>query len=117
VGAIIGYKYPGTLFRLAVQFAFPGYMQILPQMIAGVFWRRATREGAIAGTVVGTIVVVLTTFVWPNALGVTNLIWGIAFNCATLIIVSHLTSAPPERIIKTFYDEVEEQLQQEKQSA
>ena len=115
LGAVIGYKYPGTLFKLAVKFAFPGYMQIMPQMIAGVFWRRANREGAIAGTVVGTVVVALTTFVWPDALGVTNLIWGVSFNCATLIIVSFLTSPPPKTIIKNFYDDVEAQLRSEKQ--
>jgi SSS family solute:Na+ symporter len=104
VSAIIGLKYPGTLFRMAVKFAFPGYVQLLPPLLAGLFWRRATKEGAISGTIIGTIAVLLTTFVWPNLWGLTNLLWGVILNSIVLIIVSLLTPPPPADIVEKYHD-------------
>lgn len=108
ISAIIGYNYPGTLFKMAVKFAFPGYAQLLPPLLAALFWRRATREGAIAGTIVGTVMVVLTTFVWPNLWGITNLLWGICLNIIVMVVVSLLTPPPPKEVIEEFYDRTEE---------
>jgi SSS family solute:Na+ symporter len=104
VSAIIGFKYPGTLFKMAVKFAFPGYVQLLPPLLAGLFWRRATKEGAIAGTIVGTVAVILTTFVWPNLWGLTNLLWGVILNSIVLIVVSLVTPAPSAEIVEKFHD-------------
>lgn len=42
--------------------AFSGMAQVLPAMIAGLIWRGATRRGAIAGIVAGTLIWAGTVF-------------------------------------------------------
>ena len=42
--------------------AFAGVAQILPSLIGGIFWRSATRTGALAGLIVGFVIWAYTLF-------------------------------------------------------
>ncbi|MCE0506882.1 sensor histidine kinase [Roseivivax sp. GX 12232] len=42
--------------------SFVGVVQVLPSMIGGIFWRGATRTGAIAGLVTGSVIWLYTFF-------------------------------------------------------
>ena len=42
--------------------AFAGVAQILPSLIGGIFWRSATRAGALAGLIVGFVIWAYTLF-------------------------------------------------------
>lgn len=42
--------------------AFAGVAQILPSLIGGIFWRSATRTGALAGLIIGFIIWAYTLF-------------------------------------------------------
>ena len=53
------------------------YIDALPALLAGLFWKRANREGVIFGTLGGFVTLLLTSFVWKNPLGVTPLLWSL----------------------------------------
>ena len=59
------FRYSGGGAALAAigLISFVGVAQVLPAMLGGIFWRRATRPGAAAGLVVGFVVWAYTLFV------------------------------------------------------
>ncbi len=74
--------------------------QFFPLMIAAMFWRRASRAGAIAGLLAGCTVT-LAGNLWPvlAPLGIHPGIYGAAANVLVLIAVSLRTDPPPlERV-------------------
>lgn len=99
-----------NVFDTATRLATPGYAQLFPPLVAGLFWRRANREGAIAGTLGGFIVLLLTTYVWPNPLGITALIWSLLLNVILLVGVTLVTPAPSKEIVEKYHDSIEKEL-------
>lgn len=98
------------VFSTATRFATPGYAQLFPPLIAGLFWKRANREGAIAGTLGGFLILVLFSLVWPNPLKITALIWSMIANVGLLVVVSLMTPAPSKEIVEKFHDSISEEL-------
>jgi SSS family solute:Na+ symporter len=98
------------VFSTATRFATPGYAQLFPPLIAGLFWKRANREGAIAGTLGGFLILVLFSLVWPNPLKITALIWSMMVNITLLVVVSLATPAPSKAIVEKFHDSISEEL-------
>ncbi len=92
-----------------VSFAWAGFGAAFgPVMLCSLFWRRTNRNGAVAGMVTGGVMV----FVWKYLVKPMGGIWNIyellpAFllACLVIIVVSLLTKAPSEEVIKEF-DEV-----------
>jgi len=81
-------------------------------MLAALFWKRSNKWGAIAGLIVGAVMV----FLWKFVLAPIGGIFAIyellpAFICAlvTNIIVSLVTKAPEKEIIEE-YDKVKAEL-------
>ena len=83
-----------------------------PVVLLSLFWRRANRQGAIAGMLGGG----LTVIVWDylplisgktigSATGLYSLIPGFAIGLAAMVIVSLVTPEPSEEIVREF-DEV-----------
>ena len=64
---------------------------MFPGWVLGSIWKWITREGVLAGLVVGEIVAVLTTFVWRSPFGIHSIVWGLIFNLPIALIVSKLT--------------------------
>ncbi|MBS9716949.1 ATP-binding protein [Pseudohalocynthiibacter aestuariivivens] len=69
IGAVLalGYAYfrysgGGTALAAIGLISFTGVVQVLPAMLGGIFWRRATRVGAAGGLIVGFIVWGYTLF-------------------------------------------------------
>ena len=74
--------------------------QFFPLMIAAMFWRRASREGAIYGLLAGCAVT-LALNIWPEFqfLGIHPGIYGAVANVLVLVFVSRRTAPPaPDRI-------------------
>jgi cation/acetate symporter len=83
-----------------------------PVLVAGIFWRRATKEGAIAGMLTGLAVTTLYVhwfkFVHPELDGPAHWLLGISpegfgavgmiVNTVVLVVVSLRTPAPPQAV-------------------
>lgn len=97
-----------SVFRI-VSFAWAGFGAAFgPVIILGLFWKRTTKEGALAGMIVGGGMVFLWKFVIAKAGGLFAIYELLpAFICALIVIiaVSLLTKAPSDEIVATF-DEV-----------
>ncbi|MZQ98937.1 MAG: sodium:solute symporter family protein [Acidaminobacter sp.] len=109
ISTLFGIYWP-DVFSTATRFATPGYAQLFPPLIAGLFWKRANREGAIAGTLGGFLILLLFSLVWPNPLKVTALIWSMIANVTLLVVVSLATKAPSKEIVEKFHDSITEEL-------
>ena len=108
LGVALAWDADSSVFRV-VSFAWAGFGATFgPVMLTALFWKRSNKWGAIAGLVVGAVMV----FVWKFAIAPMGGVLAIyellpAFVCAlaAIIIVSLVTKAPDKEITAE-YDEV-----------
>jgi SSS family solute:Na+ symporter len=92
VGAVLAYAtfHYDKLVNLAIM-SYQGIVQLAVPMFGGLFWRRATREGALVGMVAGFIFAVLLTAFYPDHVpwlgGATAGIPALALNLLLFILV------------------------------
>ena len=104
--AIFLAKNPDSNVFKIVSFAWAGFGGAFGAlMLCALFWKRTNKYGAFAGMVVGGVMV----FVWKYLVRPLGGVWDIyellpafLFSLAAIIIVSLLTKAPDEEIIKEF---------------
>lgn len=95
----------------------PGFAQWSPALVGGLMWRRATKQGAVAGTIAGVVYLVLSLLIVVN--GERPLVVGhpvilsLVVNTIVFIGVSLATPRPSEQIETQFFDEVDEYLKVE----
>ena len=72
-------------------------------VVLGVYWRRATREGAVAAMVGG----ILVTFLWKlfGAATIDPVLPGFLTSASLMVGVSMLTPAPPESALRPYFEE------------
>jgi sodium/proline symporter len=90
-----------------VAYAWAGFGAAFgPALIACLFWRRATRNGVLAGILVGG----LTVLVWKQYgfFGMYEIVPGFILSMAVIWIVSRLTPAPDPAVLEEF-DRVHEE--------
>lgn len=101
LGIVLAWDQNSSVFRV-VSFAWAGFGATFgPVMLAALFWKRSNKQGAIAGLIVGAVMVFLWKFVIAPMGGVFAIYELLpAFLCAlvTIIIVSLATSAPEKEI-------------------
>lgn len=105
IGIFIARDPNSSVFAI-VSFAWAGFGAAFgPVMLFALFWRRTNRYGALAGMISGGAMV----FIWKYLVRPLGGIWNIyellpAFlvACALIVIVSLLTKAPEEEILKEF---------------
>lgn len=99
---------PASVTDLAYKLSSPFFGMTLPAMIGGLYWKRATKEGAWAGVISGVITCVVFTFFVTPPMGFSALVWGLVVNAAAFIIVSLLTKPNQELADKyvTYVDDV-----------
>jgi sodium/proline symporter len=87
-----------------VSYAWAGFGAAFgPAVLMSLFWRRTTRNGVLAGIVVGGLTVLIwKQFAW---LGLYEIVPGFIFSLIAIYVVSLLDKAPAESITRTF-DEV-----------
>ena len=108
IGAVLAWNPNSSVFQI-VSFAWAGFGAAFgPVMLCALFWRRSNKAGALAGMVAGGVMV----FVWKFLVRPLGGVWNIyellpAFlvALAAIVIVSLLTKAPSEEVLKEF-DEV-----------
>ncbi len=84
-----------------VSYAWAGFGAAFgPVVLLSVLWRRMTRNGALAGMLVGA----LTVLLWKHfaLFGLYEIIPGFAFASIAIVLVSLLGQAPSERIQRNF---------------
>lgn len=77
--------------------------QIAPSVYGAFYWRKATREGAISGFAVGTLIAVFYTFAKvPTPFGINLGILALIANIVVFVIVSLLTKPQPKDHVDIF---------------
>lgn len=92
---------PNNYILDMVAYAWAGFGAAFgPITLAALFWRRTTRNGAIAGIVVGG----LTVLIWKQLelFGLYELVPGFIFSAIAIIIVSLIDKAPTKDITDIF---------------
>ena len=74
----------------------------VPLVYAGLWWKRANKHGAIAGLLMGLVVLYITTFVVPSPLGITGGIWGLLACIVGLVAGSLATEPTRQEVLEQF---------------
>ena len=108
IGMVLAWDPNSSVFRV-VSFAWAGFGAAFgPVMLFSLFWKRANKQGALAGMITGGAVV----FIWKYLIAPMGGAWAIyellpAFlaACAAIVVVSLATPAP-EQAITDIFDEI-----------
>lgn len=95
---------PDLIFTL-IMFAIAIVMPLFPILVIGIYWKRATKQAAVVSAIVGTVLVLLTYFVW-NIGGNWYGAFGFFGSLICMIVVSLCTRQNPEDS-KEFYEALE----------
>jgi SSS family solute:Na+ symporter len=82
--------------------AYGSIVQFLPLVFATFFWHRATKQGAIAGLVVGVVVNTYFQIFEKPPFDIHAGIWGLLVNIIVFVLVSYATPAQPEAHVVRF---------------
>lgn len=92
----------GQLVKIGILMAYPGYLLALPLVVGGLWWKRANKQGAITGLVLGLITLYITIFVVKNPFGIAAGIWGLVICTLAFVIVSLVTEPTSEKTLAEF---------------
>ncbi|MDD4465682.1 MAG: sodium/proline symporter PutP [Dehalococcoidales bacterium] len=105
IGVIIALDENSVIFTV-VSFAWAGFGATFgPIMLFSLFWKRTTREGAIAGMLTGGGVVLIWKLLLKpmgGFFGIYELLPAFVLSCAAIVVVSLLSRPPDEEVLKDF---------------
>lgn len=108
--AMILSQYETPLMVLMVNYATNGLVQIVPLVIGGLYWRKATAKGAAAALISGVSSYLLMEYLKVNIGGYFLSFPALLINTIVFIVVSKLTFNPQnhtehhERILNDFFN-------------
>ena len=79
-----------------------------PLVILSLTWKRMTRNGALAGMIVGAATVLFWIYapVLPNGAALSSVLYemvpGFLLSLLAIVVVSKLDTAPPQDVVETF---------------
>lgn len=100
IAVLIGLD-PNNFVLDMVAYAWAGFGAAFgPTLVISLFWNRMTRNGALAGIIVGGI----TVLVWKQLalLGLYEIVPGFIFSCIAIYVVSLLDTPPSKEILDEF---------------
>ncbi len=112
IAGYFGIKPPGFVAQV-VAFAFGlAASSFFPIIIMGIFWKKANRQGAVAGMIIGLVFtatyIIYFKFINPAANVPANWMFGISpegigsvgmfINALVIVIVSNMTPPPPQEV-------------------
>ena len=108
--ALLLSQFTSALITTIVTIALGGCLQVLPSLIGALYWKGASRQGALSGLVVGVSVVALTQYVPAirTPLGLSSGFWGLVCNLIVFFVVSSCTTKPSDASIRKFHGYLEE---------
>ncbi len=86
---------PPELIYTLIMFAIAMVMPLFPILVLGIYWKRATKQAAVVAAIVGTVLVLMTYFVWDmggNWYGA----FGFLGSLVCMVVVSLLTHQDPD---------------------
>ena len=102
---ILAWNPNSSVFRV-VSFAWAGFGAAFgPTMLIALFWRRSNKQGALAGMLVGGIMIFVWKFIiapMGGVLAVYELLPAFLFGLAANVIVSLATGEPEKKVLDTF---------------
>jgi len=105
LGIVLALDPDASVFKI-VAFAWAGFgASFGPVVLFSLFWRRTTKEGALAGMVSGGAMVFIWKFlVAPHGgvLAIYELLPAFLTACVLLVVVSLLTKEPDKEVLDTF---------------
>lgn len=97
ISVIIALQRPGLLGNI-LALSNGGVAALAPSVLGGIYWKGATKEGALYSIIIGEIVMLLTTFVIKSPLGLMPGVWGLIVALIIFVIVSKMTVAQDRTI-------------------
>lgn len=94
IGSLLFALDPPELIFTLIMFAIAIVMPLLPVLIFGIYWKRATKQAAIISSIVGTILVLMTYFVWGIG-GSWYGFFGVIGSTVCMIVISLCTKQDP----------------------
>jgi len=104
-------------FKTVLNAAFTAYniygASLTPSLLAAFFWKRATKEGAVASIITGATVTLVWTYIlphWGGFKGLHPFLQELTYPAAGLSVlmlvgVSLLTPAPPREVWSQFFND------------
>ena len=93
VASIIMALDPPDLIFTLIMFAIAIVTPLFAVLVIGLYWKKATKQAAIVASVVGTVLVLMTYFVW-NVGGLWYGTFGLIGSTICMIVVSLITKQP-----------------------
>ncbi|WP_052447565.1 sodium:solute symporter family protein [Clostridium polynesiense] len=98
LSVIVALQKPGMLGNI-LALANGGVAALAPAMIGGIYWKRSSTQGAIWSIIIGEGIMLLTTFVFKNPLGIMAGLWGLIAALIVFVTVSLFTK-PKDKTIE-----------------
>jgi len=97
---------PKTLVGLLIEASGPIMLQVLVVLAGGLYWKRATKAGAIVSMLASEAFLIL---LWTKVIvmpikGIHNGVWAMILGVILFIIISLVTKPAPDEVIKKFFD-------------
>jgi sodium/pantothenate symporter len=102
---LIGVFKPATIFGL-ILFTWGGLGMITIPLLMGLRWKRATKQGAIASLIAGTVYHALAAKWSAFAFGFHPGVPALVVTLIVIIVVSLLTPPPSEAVLKRHYQKI-----------
>ena len=102
IAIFLGYD-PNSKVLELVGYAWAGFGAAFgPVIIFSLFWKRLTRNGALAGVIVGAVTVIIWAQISGGIFDLYELAPGFLFACLAIIIVSLLDKTPSKEVQDEF---------------
>jgi sodium/pantothenate symporter len=105
VGVMLVSLTPPDYVQFVVIFALGGLQSMfIAPTVFGLFWKRATKWGAIASMYLGLVSYLVLEIFFPDLFGdIVNLVPALTLSIVAMVVVSLLTPKPPQEIIRLFW--------------
>jgi sodium/pantothenate symporter len=105
VGVILVSLTPPDYVQFVVVFALGGLQSMFTApTVFGLFWKRATKWGAIASMYLGLVSYLVLEIFFPDLFGdIVNLVPALTLSIVAMVVVSLLTPKPDQDIIRLFW--------------